>query len=55
MEHRAAFFIICATLCVALLWPCPPALRWVGVVLSAGLALLGLLSALESVATHRRS
>ena len=55
MDHRAAFFLVSAALCAVLLWPCPPELRWVGVVLTATFLLLTLLSTLEHVSRHRRT
>ena len=59
MDRRASFFLFAAALCVLLLWPCPPSLRWVGwtlaivfvVLLGVGVAEDGLRSAMRSCMT----
>jgi hypothetical protein len=47
MDRRAIFFLISAGMCLLLLWPCPPELRWVGEGLAAALTVLAAASWLD--------
>ena len=55
MDRRARFFWVAAVVCAALLWPCPPEFRWVGVVLICAYVFLGALSLLENLSRKRRT
>jgi hypothetical protein len=39
-DRRAVFFLGAAVACVALLWPCPAELRWVGEVMTVAFLVL---------------
>lgn len=54
IDRRAIFFFTAALLCVALLWPCLPQFRWVGIMLSIVLGSLGVLSLLDAWSRSRQ-
>ena len=54
MDRRARFFYVAAVICVALLWPTPTELRWVGITLAIVFAVFGTLSLADHVSRKRR-